>query len=106
MSFSLPRLGSFGSRHWRVWLCYYLAFALIHVACLYAWIVVLTPNTARPPRSLGIQAVYAWGWVWINTNSGIYRHPNARWWGNTREGKYRPEWLARLEGDRETMNGQ
>ena len=106
MNFPWPRLGRFGSRHWRVWLGYYAAFVLIHVAALHVWILVLTPNTDRPHRPLGVQAVYAWGWVWINTRSGIYRHPGARWWGHTQQGKYRPEWFARLEGDRETRNGQ
>ena len=76
---------------------------LIHVVCFHGWLAVLTPNRGRP---LGVHAVYSWGWVWINTNSGIYRHPGARWYGNTQQGKYRPEWFARLEGDRETRNGQ
>lgn len=52
------------------------------------------------------RAAGTWNSVWINTNSGIYRHPTARWWGNTQAGKYRPEWLAQVEGDRETRNGQ
>ena len=103
MNFSRPRLGRLGSRHRRVWLCYYLAFVLIHVTCFHTWLMVLTPNRGRP---LGVHAAYAWGWVWINTRSGIYRHPGARWWGTTQQGKYRPEWFARLEGDRETRNGQ
>ena len=103
MSFSLPRLGRTGSHHWRVWFSYYVAFVLIHVVCFHTWLMVLTPNSGRP---LGVHAVYAWGWVWINTHSGIYRHPNARWYGNTQQGKYRPEWFARMEGDRETRNGQ
>lgn len=106
MSFVWPRLGRFGSRHGRVWLCYYVAFVLIHVVCFYGWLMILTPNPVRSHRPLWVHAAYAWGWVWINTNSGIYRHPNARWYGNTQAGKYRPEWFARLEGDRKTRNGQ
>ena len=106
MGFCAVRLGTVGSRHWRVWACYYLAFVLIHVACFHARLLVLTPNTARPHRSFGLHAVYSWGGVWLNTHRGIYRHVGARWYGNTQQGKYRPEWFARLEGDRETRNGQ
>ena len=93
-------------RRRRLWICYYLCLVVVQVVGFFAWVVVCTPNTGRPPRPLGAQVAYAWGWVWINTHSGIYRHVDARWWGSTQQGKYRPEWMARWEGDRETRNGQ
>ena len=106
MRFAPVRPGPLGSHHWRVWVLYYVAFVLIHVVCFYGWLAALTPNTGSSHRPLGVRAAYAWGWVWINTNSGIYRHGGARWYGKTQEGKYRPEWFAKLEGDRLTRNGQ
>ena len=70
-----------------------MAFVLIHVACLHAWLFILIPN-GRAHRPLGVHAAYAWDWVWINTNSGISSHPGAGWYGSRQAGKYRPEWFA------------
>ena len=61
MSFTSPRLGPLGSRHWRVWLCYYVAFVLIHVVCFHTWLMVLTPNAGPSHRPFGVHAVYSWG---------------------------------------------
>ena len=99
-------LGPFGSHCWRVWLCRYFAFVLIDVLWFHGWVAASTPNTSSSSRPLGVGPMYAWSWAWINTNSGIYRHPGACWYSNAQQDKYRPEWFARLEGDRETRNGQ
>ena len=69
--FPLPRPAS--ARRLRPWAFYAVTLVLIHVVCFYAWLVVLIPNTSQPRRPLVAQAAYAWGWVWINTHSGIYR---------------------------------
>lgn len=44
--------------------------------------------------------------VWVNTKTGVYHYPGARWYGNTAQGKYLSEAQAIAEGDRAAANGQ
>lgn len=44
--------------------------------------------------------------VWVNTRSGIYHYPGARWYGNTKEGAYMSESEAQAQGHRAAENGQ
>ena len=38
--------------------------------------------------------------VWVNASSGVYHCPGARWYGNTKRGKYLSECAAIKEGNR------
>jgi hypothetical protein len=38
--------------------------------------------------------------VWVNTKSGLYFYPGARWYGKTKQGKYMTEAQARAKGYR------
>lgn len=38
--------------------------------------------------------------VWVNTNSGVYHCPGARWYGNTKNGEYMTEKQAKHDGYR------
>ena len=38
--------------------------------------------------------------VWVNTKSGLYFYPGARWYGKTKQGKYMTEAEARASGYR------
>ena len=44
--------------------------------------------------------------VWVNTRSGVYHFPGARYFGSTKQGKFTCEKYALAEGDRPTKNGQ
>lgn len=46
------------------------------------------------------------GQVWVNTRSGIYHYPGARWYGNTKQGEYMSESQAIAQGHRAARNGQ
>jgi len=38
--------------------------------------------------------------VWVNTNSGVYHCPGARWYGNTKQGEYMTQKQAQEQGYR------
>jgi hypothetical protein len=38
--------------------------------------------------------------VWVNTNSGVYHCPGARWYGNTKSGTYMTQKEAQQKGNR------
>lgn len=44
--------------------------------------------------------------AWVNTRSGVYHLQGERWYGSTKQGQYLCEKAAKVEGDRETRNGQ
>jgi len=44
--------------------------------------------------------------VWVNIPTGIYHLEGERWFGRTNDGKFVCEKAAKIEGDRETRNGQ
>lgn len=44
--------------------------------------------------------------VWVNTSSGIYHYPGARWYGTTKHGEYMSEKDALTAGYRAAGNGQ
>jgi hypothetical protein len=44
--------------------------------------------------------------VWVNTATGIYHYPGTRWYGNTKQGKYKSEKDAIARGYRAAKNGQ
>ena len=46
------------------------------------------------------------GQVWVNTSSGIYHYPGARWYGRTKSGEYMSEKDALAAGYRAAGNGQ
>lgn len=90
---------------------YWAACVLILVTCFLVWSAVIEPY--RPSREMAhgqkwqaIQTAQAWRLIWVNTSSGIYHRPRSRWYGNTKEGKFLPEWVARLEHNRAALNGQ
>jgi hypothetical protein len=60
---------------------------------------------SRPP-SLHQAATSSNYQVWVNTRSGVYHYPGARWYGNTTQGKFMSEAEARAEGYRPARNGQ
>jgi hypothetical protein len=51
-----------------------------------------------PTKAVGIT-------VWVNTRSGIYHMPGARWYGNTENGQYMPEGQAIASGYRRSRRG-
>jgi hypothetical protein len=44
--------------------------------------------------------------VWVNTATGIYHYPGARWYGKTNQGKFMTEKDAIAQGYRAARNGQ
>lgn len=44
--------------------------------------------------------------VWVNTKSGVYHYPGARFYGNTQEGVYMSESEAQSSGYHAAANGQ
>ena len=44
--------------------------------------------------------------VWVNTATGVYHYPGARWYGNTKHGKFMSEAEARAHGFRPALNKQ
>lgn len=60
----------------------------------------LAPQVAEQPAAAGQ------GQVWVNTNSGIYHYPGARWFGTTKQGAYMSEQEALAQGHRAARNGQ
>jgi endonuclease G len=59
---------------------------------------VTAPSTAVEPAAATQ--------VWVNKKSGVYHHPGARWYGNTKEGAYMSEPQAVAQGYRAAQNGQ
>ncbi len=104
-----------GKRHrWRQRLMraakYTVAVLIVAVASLTWWSLHVRTPLSPEQQAIQIQAAAdlarARGWVWINTHSGIYHQPGTKWYGATNQGKYLPEWLAWIEGDRQAVNGQ
>ena len=90
---------------------FYLGCALLLAGCLLPWMTFhvscpLSPEQQRIQIQAAADMAQARRWVWVNTNSGTYHEPGTRWYGKTSSGKYLPEWLARVEGDRVAGNGQ
>lgn len=57
-------------------------------------------RTALPPApAQGTQ-------VWVNTKSGIYHYPGARWYGNTKNGRFMSESEALAKGYEAAENNQ
>jgi hypothetical protein len=44
--------------------------------------------------------------VWVNTATGIYHYPGARWYGKTKQREFMSEAEARAKGYRPALNGQ
>ncbi len=66
----------------------------------------LSPEQERIQVQAATDLARARGWVWVNTDNGIYHYPGTRWYGNTNSGKYLPEWIAWVERDQAAANGQ
>jgi cytoskeletal protein RodZ len=45
----------------------------------------------KPETAQRSQPAKGSGMVWVNTESGVYHKPGARWYGKTRQGKYMAE---------------
>jgi hypothetical protein len=45
----------------------------------------------KPDTAQRTQPAKGSGMVWVNTESGVYHKPGARWYGKTRQGKYMTE---------------
>ena len=108
---TLAVVGVTPRRRWFYLALSYVACGLILAACALGWIAMLVPYR-MPPEMIrayereAVSAAQAKGLVWVNTQSGIYHKPGSRWYGNTSQGKYTREWIARLEGNEAAKNGQ
>lgn len=54
------------------------------------------PRSAYAPPRSGKPSVR----VWVNTDSGVYHCPGARWYGKTKSGRYLTQKAARASGYR------
>ena len=82
-----------------------IAVGLLTWCSLHLW-TPLTQAQQWTQTQAATDLAQARGWVWVNTNSGTYHYPGMRWYGNTGDGKYLPEWLVQIEGYRAAGNGQ
>ena len=108
----VPYMGA--ARRWRRRLlraAWYTAAVLVVAIGLLTWWSLhlwtpLTPAQEWTQTQAATDLAQARGWVWVNTGSHTYHYPGTRWYGNTSDGKYLPEWLAWVEGHRAADNGQ
>ncbi len=64
----------------------------------------VSPRAPSEPQAA--PATFEGTQVWVNTRSGVYHYPGARWYGNTKQGQYMSESAAQAAGYRATQNGQ
>ena len=109
---SVPYTGN--ARRWRrrlVRAAWYATAVVVAAVGLLTWWSLhlwtpLTPAQQWTQTQAATDLAQARGWVWVNTSSHTYHYPGTRWYGNTSDGKYLPEWLAWVEGHRAADNGQ
>jgi hypothetical protein len=74
-----------------------LGATLLALCFLSAPIIPAANNSALPASSQSDKKEVK---VWVNTKSGVYHCPGARWYGTTKEGKYMSECEAQKAGYR------